>query len=386
MVLVGVGWLGFQVFWGFEASSMPLFLRGFTESKFTISLVTSLAGVMGFIVPPLIGYLSDRTLGRLGRRRPYIFAGMLGVLLCVLVLPHAGAFGIVAMLSGLMYLALRAAETPYLSLLPDVTPPAQRSTASGVMNLCGMIGLISCFVVSSLLWDRNPTLVFVLVGLACFGATFVTITFVREPEAQQAAPESVSPLSYLADLATETNALKWCIAQLFWWLGFYMISSFATLFVAEELKVPEGKSFLVLLVFSIAAALFMLPMGMLGDRFGRKGILSWVVALWAASQVVVGFSQNLTHALLTVGFSAIPFSGIMSVGYAFFLDLIPRQRTAEFVGISVVSIAIAVVVGRLCGGLLIDTLGYRSIFPAAAISMLVGGVILQFIRVEHRKE
>jgi predicted MFS family arabinose efflux permease len=46
---------------------MPLFLRNFTKSKFTISLVLSLAGVAGCIVPPIVGYLSDRSLTRFGR-------------------------------------------------------------------------------------------------------------------------------------------------------------------------------------------------------------------------------------------------------------------------------------------------------------------------------
>lgn len=67
-------------------------------------------------------------------------------------------------------------------------------------------------------------------------------------------------------------------------------------------------------VFSVVAALFMLPLGMLGDGFGRKAILSGYVGLWAVSQIVIGFSQNLTHALVTVGFSAIPFAGAMVVG------------------------------------------------------------------------
>jgi predicted MFS family arabinose efflux permease len=159
-----------------------------------------------------------------------------------------------------------------------------------------------------------------------------------------------------------------------------MISSFVILFVAEELQVPEGKAFLVLMVFSIVATLFMLPMGMLGDRFGRKGILSWMIAFWAVSQVVAGLSQNLTHALVAVGVTAIPFAAVMGVGYAFFLDLIPRARTAEFVGLSVVSISIAQILGPLMGGKLIDVLGYRSIFPAAAAFMIVGFVLLQFIQ------
>jgi len=36
---------------------MPLFLKDFTDSKFTISLVLSLAGVSGLIIPPTVGYL-----------------------------------------------------------------------------------------------------------------------------------------------------------------------------------------------------------------------------------------------------------------------------------------------------------------------------------------
>ena len=186
-------------------------------------------------------------------------------------------------------------------------------------------------------------------------------------------------MGYLRSITEETRALRFFAAQFFWWLGFWMVSTFSTLFVVEELKVSEGNSFLVLAVFSVVAALFMLPVGMLGDRFGRKGVLSALVAAWAVAQIVIGFSQNLTHALLTVGISAIPFAGVMAVGLAYMLDLVPRNRTAEFVGFSVISVAVAQIVGPLIGGKLIDVIGYRSIFPAAAAAMIVGLIILQFV-------
>jgi MFS family permease len=380
MILLGVGWFGFEIFWAFHTGPMPLFLRDFTESKFTISLVLSLAGLAGCVVPPAVGYLSDRSATRFGRRRPYIFLGFVGVLLCLLGLPRATAFGMVALLSGWMYFALRFAETPYLSLLPDITPPEQRSTASGVMHLLGTLGLIGCFIVSSELWDDHPNAVFLLVALGSFGFVLLSIALIKEPVGEKAEPPSTpGPLFYLRSIAEETRALRFFAAQFSWWVGFAMVSSFATLFVVEELKAPEGKSFLVLAVFSVVAALFMVPLGMLGDRFGRRGVLSCLVAAWAAAQIVVGFSQNLTHALLTVGISAIPFAGVMAVGLAYMLDLVPRKRTAEFVGFSVISVAAAQIVGPLIGGKLIDVLGYRSIFPAAAASMIVGLIILQFV-------
>ena len=69
----------------------------------------------------------------------------------------------------------------------------------------------------------------------------------------------------------------------------------------------------------------------------------------------------------------------MAVGLAYMLDLVPRKRTAEFVGFSVISVAVAQIIGPLIGGKLIDVVGYRSIFPAAAAAMSVGLIILQFI-------
>jgi MFS family permease len=380
MILLGVGWFGVNVFWAFHSGTMPLFLANFTDSKFTISLVLSLAGLSGLVMPPLAGYLSDRTVGRFGRRRPWVLIGMLGVLACVLGLPHVGAFGAVALLSGLMYFGLRTAETPFLSLLPDITPQEQRATASGVMNLLGSVGLISCFVVSALVWERSPAALFAIVGVASFGFVLVSTSLMREPEApQRAETPPLSPLAYLKSVTEERNAMKFLIAQFFWWLGFWMISTFLILFVAEELEVAEGQAFLVPMAFSVVATVVMLPMGMLGDRFGRKGILSWMIMLWAVAGLAIALSQNLTHALLTVGFTAIPFAAVMAVGYAFLLDLIPGERTAEFVGISVLSIAAAQVVGPLIGGELIDLLGYRWLFPVASVAQLVGVALLQYV-------
>jgi MFS family permease len=380
MVMLGVGWFGFEIFWAFHSGPMPLFLRDFTDSKFNISLVLSLAGLAGCIVPSAVGYLSDRSASRFGRRRPFIFLGFLGVLLCLLGFPRVTTFGMVALLSGWMYFSLRFAETPYLSLLPDIAPPEQRSTASGVMHLLGTLGLIGCFLMSSALWDAHPNAVFLLVALSSFGFVLLAIVLIKEPPVERKASSGdASPLSYLRSITEETSALRFFAAQFFWWLGFWMVSTFSTLFVVEELKVSEGNSFLVLAVFSVVAALFMLPVGMLGDRFGRKAVLSVLVVSWAVAQIVIGFSQNLTHALLTVGISAIPFAGVMAVGLAYMLDLVPRNRTAEFVGFSVISVAVAQIVGPLIGGKLIDVVGYRSIFPAAAASMIVGVIILQFV-------
>ncbi len=381
MVLLGVGWFGFQFFWGMHTVAMPLFLLKFTDSKLVISLVLCLAGVAGSIVPPIAGYLSDRSSTRFGRRSPFVLFGAFGVLLCVVSLPHLGTFRIVALMAGVMYFSMRIAETPYISLLPDMTPPEQRSTASGVMNLVGALGLILYFIIGSVIWEEHPAATFRMVGIVHFGLIALAVLLLKEPGVPYEKHSSgTGALSYLKSVTKEINVLKFFVAQFFWWSGFWMVSAFAALFIVQELGATQNMAYLVLMAFTIVAIAFMLPMGMLGDRFGRKGILTLMLAFWAVSEVAVGFSQTLTHAFITVPLTAIPYAGIMVVGLAYVLDLIPQERTAEFMGLSIISVAVAQIFGPLLGGLLIDVLNYRAIFPAAAVFMIVGGILLQFVR------
>lgn len=392
MVMLGIGWFGVSFFWAFHSATIPLFLNNFTNSKFMISLILGLPGLAGCIIPPISGYLSDNSHSRFGRRGTYVSFGILFAFISILALSFGRSFGIVALISGIMYFSLRFAETPYLALLPDITPPEQRSTASGTMNLFGSIGMIIYFLIGSQVWDLNPGVVFITVALTLLIFVFSAIFLIKEPENSQAKKAKSPGISiakaskYLKGLIEEKNVLKFFIAQFFWWMGFWMITSFLTLFVVEELKVEEGKSFFVLLIFAIVATIFMLPMGILGDRFGRKGIISVMIGFWAIAGTSISLSQNFIHAIITVGITGIPYSAVIGIGFAFLLDLIPQDRIAEFVGLSTISVALSQIFGPLVGGKIIDLIGYRMLFPVAALSMLSGLGILQFVRPQRIKK
>jgi MFS family permease len=383
MIYLGVGWAGTQVFWAFHTGTMPLFLKGYTDSKLLISLVLSLAGVAGCILPPIVGYLSDRTASRLGRRGPYIVGGMLATGLCLLAFPYVGSFAAVAMLAGLMYFAVAFAQAPYLSLLPDVTPPQQRSTASGVMNLFGSLGLIAYFVGAASLWQAHPNVVFSLVGIVGFVFVLVPVGLIREP----AAPPRMTHVdlrAYVRSVTREKPILIFFASQGCWWLGHWMGASFFTLFVVEALHVSEGASQYVPLVFAVVATVAVLPFGILGDRVGRKPLLAGLVAVGGVTGIGLMLAQTFSQVLILVGVLALPFAGLMSVGYALMLDLIPDGRTAEFVGFSVLTVAAAQIVGPILGGLIIDTFGYRAVFPAAGCAWVVALIILSFVRAPVR--
>lgn len=123
----------------------------------TLAIVAAPGLIVALIGNPLFGLLSDRTPGRLGRRRPYILAGTalnvvgLGVMaLAPAALSGSGHTGnplgpsILILMGGLMVtqLANNAAAAPFHALLPDLVPEHQRGLASGIMGVALLLGQI----------------------------------------------------------------------------------------------------------------------------------------------------------------------------------------------------------------------------------------------------
>jgi DHA2 family multidrug resistance protein len=183
----------------------------------------------------------------------------------------------------------------------------------------------------------------------------------------------------------EKNVMKFFVAQFFWWLGFWVIQSFLTLFMVEHLGSNEGKALLAPLTATVVQTCLVLPLGILGDRLNRRRLLSCAVILWAALEFSIGFSRNFEQALFLVGATGIPLAAVTGIGYALMFDLLPSERTAEFVGIGLISMAAPQIFGPLIGGMLIDLYGYWPVFPVAAGITLLALPLLFSTR-ERKKE
>jgi hypothetical protein len=67
------GFLGIQVGWGMQMGNMSAIYEYLGAKPDEIPLLWLAAPMTGLLVQPIIGYMSDRTWGRWGRRKPYFF-------------------------------------------------------------------------------------------------------------------------------------------------------------------------------------------------------------------------------------------------------------------------------------------------------------------------
>src|SRR5262249_3664714 len=107
-----------------------------------LGIVTSVAVLLALIGNPLAGALSDRTISRFGRRRPWILVGAIASALALAVLFSAHSVVMVFIGWSAFQLFSNFILAALAAIIPDQVPEAQRGTISGIVGLATIVGSI----------------------------------------------------------------------------------------------------------------------------------------------------------------------------------------------------------------------------------------------------
>ena len=127
---------------------------------------------------------------------------------------------------------------------------------------------------------------------------------------------------------------------------------------------------------SFFSAFFATPFwGKLGDRYGRKAMVVRAIFGLAASQVLIGVSQNVSQLVLFRLLQG-AISGFIASALALVSTITPRKSIGYALGFLQSSTAAGMVLGPPVGGFLADTIGYRDIFFVTAALCALGGFVV----------
>lgn len=141
------GFLGIQFAFALQNANVSRIFQTLGAGVADIPMLWIAAPLTGLIVQPLIGYASDRTWGRLGRRRPYFLAGAVLATLGLLWMPNSGALWVAAVLLWVMDASINVSMEPFRAFVGDQLPTGQRPLGYAMQSF--FIGLGA--VVASLL-------------------------------------------------------------------------------------------------------------------------------------------------------------------------------------------------------------------------------------------
>jgi maltose/moltooligosaccharide transporter len=143
------GFLGLQFGFALQNANVSRIFQTLGASLDQIPVLWVAAPLTGLIVQPIIGYFSDRTWTRIGRRRPYFLAGAVLASLALLAMPRSQALWVAAALLWILDASINIAMEPFRAFVGDQLGQAQRPSGYAMQSF--FIGL-GAIIASMLPW------------------------------------------------------------------------------------------------------------------------------------------------------------------------------------------------------------------------------------------
>ena len=414
------GFFGIQFGWGLQMANMSAIYEYLGARADQIPILWLAAPLTGLLIQPIIGHASDRTWGRLGRRRPYFLAGAILSSLMLVFMPNCSALWMAAGMLWILDASINVSMEPFRAFVADILPEGQRTAGFAMQSLFIGAGaviasalpyiLTNVFHMQQVAGDVRvvPTTVRLsfYIGAATFlGAVLWTIVTTKEypPEdiegfrrtkAQKTgvaanAKEILTAIAEMPDTMRKLGPVQLCT-----WLGlfcmwlYFPVAVAHNVFGASDPSSPVYKDGvewggICFAVYSAVCFLFSFALPVLARKLGRKHTHSLCLLCGALSLMSVVVIHDKYVLLLTMVGVGIAWASTLSMPYAVLAASLPPARTGVYMGIFNFFIVTPEILASLFfGWIMIHLLDNNRIYAiiAGGVFMLIAAALMQRVR------
>ncbi|HUQ56231.1 MFS transporter [Lentzea sp.] len=359
-----------------------------------LSTVIGISALWSLLSFPVLGRLSDRTTGRLGRRRPFL---LLGAALFVVgaVLMLIGQSTPVLVLSGIATaLGFSSATVACTAVVADQFAPERRGPASAVVGLSLPVGAVAGLFIAQLVAPDLDAMILLPAAIAALGCVAFAI---RLPDARATRREPFGWIDLLRTFWVSPRRrpdFGWAwLSRLMVFLGVAAIQAYQPFYLIVVLHHPPAEVanavFLSTLVLTVMALLFAPLAGKLSDRVGRrKPFVVAAAVIFAVGLTTAAFATSFGMFLVAVAIVGLGQGAYFAVDIALITQLLPDpDNPAKDLGIMNIAStlpsslipAIAPAVLAI-GATAASPQNFTALFVLGAVAGLVGAVLVLPIR------
>ncbi|REG89781.1 MFS transporter [Winogradskyella sediminis] len=428
------GFLGIQMGFALQNANASRILQIFGADVHELSWFWIIAPLMGLIVQPIVGYYSDRTWGKLGRRKPYFLVGAILASIGLVLMPQADMF--IAFLPALwvgagmlmiMDASFNIAMEPFRALVGDNLRTDQRtagfSIQTALIGFGAVIGSWLPYALNHWFGVSNVTVAgvvplnlvwsFIIGALILIGSILVTVITTKEysPEELQAFDNEhldsanteilVEEKSSLLDIFEDFTKMPATMRQLSWvqffsWFGLFGMWVFATPAIAQHIYgLPHTDSSsstyqdagdwigILFGVYNLVSAFYAFALPYIAKQLGRKRThaISLVIGGLGLLSIYIMPDKNwLIVSMIGIG---IAWASILAMPYAILAGSISPKKMGVYMGIFNFFIVIPQIINALIGGPLVKyAYGNQAIFALmmSGISFLIAAALVSKVK------
>ncbi len=407
------GFFGVQIAYALQSANISRIFATLGADPHSLSYFWILPPLMGILVQPIVGTLSDKTWCRFGRRIPYLFVGATIAVLVMCLLPNSGSLGLAvsgAMLFGLVSLmfldtSINMAMQPFKMLVGDMVNEKQKAKAYSIQSfLCNagsVVGFIFPFLLTFLgiknVADKGTVPDSVIWSFYIGAAILILCVIYTTIKVKEWNPTDYAKYNGVSDEAIEDKGkgkgnwfslLKnapstfWKVGliQFFCWAGFLYMWNYTTGAIAETVWGTTD----------VASAEFQEAGNWVGILFAVQamGSVLWAIVLPQFKNTKVAYSVSLLVG--GVGFVIIPFihdqylqfipflmigagwAAMLAMPFTFVTNALQGYgHMGAYLGLFNGTICIPQIVAAICGGAVLHVVGSHQ-----SNMMIVAGVLL----------
>lgn len=338
------------------------------------------------------GRISDRTTSGLGRRRPWLIAGMVGMTAALLLIAVATGPLLMAVGWFLAQACANMAFAAFLASVADQLPSQQYGKVSGLIGIAQNTAVMVATWLATFL-ASNMLLLFMVP--AVIGVVLMALYALMLPE--PVLKQNRHPFN-LRELLTTfwTNPLRFPDFGLAWWgrfliiLASYLFVVFRLQYMTVHLGLETQQATLAVAtgvtIYTVASMAASLLAGWLSDKLGRRKVLVAVaILIFGLGTYMLLHADTVTAFYVCEVIMGLAYGAYVAVDLALVLDVLPdRENPGKDLGVFNMANALPQSLAGGVGGFLLAKVGggtdFTALLVAALVSAVLGAVLTMFIR------
>ena len=356
------------------------------EQVSALGMVSSLGALAAFLANPVFGRISDRTTGRLGRRRPWLVIGVLGLSAGLAVIATTRSLTVVAIAWFGSQMFANAALAAFTASIADQVPVLKRGKVAGLIGVMQNLAILGAAYAAKVL-GADALLLFMIpaaIGLALVVLYAVALPDKPLPRRPRSAGGFRTVLRTFWVSPRKHPDFAWAFASRFMIiLAMFMFTTFRLLYLRDQLGLPDHRALSVMatgvLVYTLALMVSGQLAGWLSDRLRRrKAFVSLSALVFGIGTAMLITTQSVDAFYAAEGVLGLGFGVYAGVDLALVLDVLPDpEDSAKDLGVFNIANAAPQSVAPALGAFLVNIRGgheYHLLLGAAAAVCMIGAL------------
>ena len=417
------GFFGVQIAYALQSANVSRIFATLGADPHTLSFFWILPPLMGMIVQPIVGALSDKTWCKLGRRKPYLYVGAVVAIIVMALLPNSGSFNLTvkaalafgAVMLMLLDTSINMAMQPFKMMVGDMVNEEQKTQAYSIQSLLcnagSLVGYLFPYIFTwvgisnvapegvvppSVTWSFYVGAIILILCVLYTGARVKEMNPEEYAKFHNIQPEQKQEKTNLLYLLLHAPKAFWQIGvvQFFCWFAFLYMWTYTTGGIAENVTAWN--------TVDVASAEYQAAGDWTGVLFAVQAIGSilWAMVLPLFRNAKMAYSSSLVlgalgfisayfvhdQYLLFVSFLLIgcAWAAMLALPFAMLTNSLSGKSLGSYMGLFNCTICLPQIIASLVGGLLLGVFGGEvvngvqtgqiAMFVVAGVSLLLAAV------------